>query len=419
MTRMLTTRRRMPAGGIPGRKKSVALVSSCSLIVAMIALLGVSARLGLAQSDEPAGVVVIENGAAAEQQIAEPAAAAESNPTDAEHEADDRVPVYLSERKLRGSIVNLNEDLRQLKRDFIEDATSIYLRVGQDSRVGRAAAARARIPALAAHLAVEEFGQILIKKHIAERRLLSGLKAAFVKLLPMPSIKRLMAKFASYRWLRGSHHYDLSPRFEGAGQLQFVQIYEMIELRARLRVADDVLTLTSEHIKRILAVVEDFLIENKFSLDTTGRELAAMAELLPQMLQFYLNQVVYARSNIAKAYGEKLACIGDITAMANGEEDFLKLIDELLDTIGLDIELNEVAHSLELPPTINEEILANLERKWIPRKMLDSVKEERQLLLKHRRHVKRLLEFNGDKYDDDLANWIYQMSETIAERSYN
>lgn len=404
-------------GGIWRKKSSAPLVKLLMLQLLLVRV---------ARADEVSTFSELEPAAAVEVRVGVDAAAAAADvgqTQDSEREDDyggGLIPVYLSERKLRSAIVNLNEDLRQLKRDFIEDATRIYLRVGQHSKVGREAAKRGRIPAIAAHLAGEEFGEILVKKHITERRLLSGLKAAFVKLLPLPTIKRLMASFQSYRWLSGSNHYDLRPRFDAdAGQLQFVQIYDVIELRARLRAADDVLSLSSDNIKRILNVAQEFLIENTYSLDTTAPELAALAELLPQMMQYYLNQVVYARANLAKAYEQKLACIGDIAAMAGGERDFLRLVDEIVDTIGLDIDLNSDARGLELPPTINEEIIVNIERKWIPRTMLDSMKEERELLLKQRRHTKRFLQFDGDKYEDDLANWIYQMDETIADRTYN
>lgn len=426
--------------GIPVGKKSPALVRllmaigflafacSCALSNGLVRAaaaddVGVVAPVAeSAKNDEPIAAEAKEP--SSEEEIAAAAAEDEAQTNEAEKEQEEEVddglvPVYLSERRLRSLIDNMNKDLRQMKREFIEDATSLYLRVDETKKIDRAALERGRIPAVAAHLASEEFAEILIKKHATERRLLSGLKAAFVKLLPLGTIKRLMAKFNSYRWLRGAHHYDLTPRFQGVGQLQLVQIYEMLELRARLRAADDVLTLTSDHIKRILSVAQDFLIENKYSLDSTDRELAAMAEVLPEMLQYYLNQVVYARANVARAYEEKLVCIGDVTAMAGGEQDFLKLIDEIIDTIGLDIDLNQEANSLELPPTINEDIIANVERKWIPRAMLDSIRTERELLLKHRRHTQRFLDFDGDKYDNDLANWLDKMYKTIVDRSYN
>lgn len=131
-------------------------------------------------------------------------------------------PIFFSELKLRNVIEQTNSDLRQLKRDFMNQMTDIYLRMRMDSQVGHEAAtaprkrdsrASAPVGATMNMLIAEQFAEIVVKRYVIQRRLLTGLKLAFVKLLPMKTLVVLYQKYKSFEWLRDQSQVDLRPKF--------------------------------------------------------------------------------------------------------------------------------------------------------------------------------------------------------------
>lgn len=126
-------------------------------------------------------------------------------------------PVFFSELKLRSVVEATNADLRELKRAFMKHMTDIYLQLKLDSSLGFEVAREAKTPAASANmLMAEELAHIVIKRHIIQRRLLTGLKMAFVKFLPMPTLVKLHQKYKSYQWLANQTQVDLRPRFAQA-----------------------------------------------------------------------------------------------------------------------------------------------------------------------------------------------------------
>lgn len=128
-------------------------------------------------------------------------------------------PVFFSEYKLRSLIEVAQAELRQLKRDFVSHMTDIYFAMKSDPLIAKKSEpsgednGRKSAAVLAFNMMTEQFGDLVVRRHIIQRRLLAGLKVAFVKFLPLRTIKRLMEKFPSYSWLKGQSQVDLRPKF--------------------------------------------------------------------------------------------------------------------------------------------------------------------------------------------------------------
>lgn len=135
--------------------------------------------------------------------------------------------IFFSEYKLRSTVESLNDELRELKRELMRDITSIYLDMKTDATFGfqraLAAAKRADSPQagpLAFLLMAEEMASIALKRFIIQRRLLAGLKLAYVKFLPLDTLKRLYQRFQSYAFLKDLNQVDLRPSLPaGTGKL--------------------------------------------------------------------------------------------------------------------------------------------------------------------------------------------------------
>lgn len=117
--------------------------------------------------------------------------------------------VFYSENKLRSVVQTANYDLRQLKRDFMAQMTDIYLALKMDQQVGYPAAQMNLEAGVANMLVGAEFADLVIKKFTIERRLLAGLKSAFVRFMPMESLVRLYKRYDSMAWLRHQSQCEL------------------------------------------------------------------------------------------------------------------------------------------------------------------------------------------------------------------
>lgn len=249
----------------------------------------------------------------------------------------------------------------------------------------------------------EQFADIVIKSYIIKRRFLSGLKVAYVKFLPINTLKRLVEHFEAFKWLKAHSQVDLRPLFPQAKENHFVQLYSLIGLRARVRAYDDLATLCADNMRRILKLIDRFLIKRKQISYVTEEELKALAGYANRVLNFYLEKVVEAqRSNLA-AYEKQLAQAARLAAFTGGQVEFVRLLDQLIDTVALDIDLNKEATSLSLPPTISETIMANLERKWIPGELLATVEENRRILLDNKQRITSLVRLEAEWVEVDLA----------------
>lgn len=129
-----------------------------------------------------------------------------------------RRPVLQSEAKLRDVIEQTNLELRQLKRDFMQQMLDVYLRLKLHPRLGYERARDGRAPAASANLLIaEEFASMAVKRHIIQRRLLAGLKLLFVKLLPMDTLVRLHRRHGpTFGWIRDQEQIDIRAPFAGA-----------------------------------------------------------------------------------------------------------------------------------------------------------------------------------------------------------
>lgn len=327
------------------------------------------------------------------------------------------VPVYFSEYKLRSLIEASNAELRQLKRDFIKSITSVYFNMKSDPQIGITFAKRGETAAIASVLMAEEFADIAIKKHIIQRRVTSGLKVAFLRFLPLTTLQRLIENFKSYAWLSKETKVDLRPKFSIAKEKHYVQLYTLIGLRANARAADDIMTLTSDNIKRILKTVQWFLIEqNKGAKDLNVSEAEAMRVNVAKILKFYMSQVVDHQRSCQEEFEKYLVNASGLVELVGGKKEFIRLVDNIIDEEALDIDLSEEAEKLDLPPTISEQMMNNVERKWIPKRVLESVNEDRVVLLRHKSDIKPLVGLEAELNDVDLSGWCSNSLSQVTKQ---
>lgn len=122
-----------------------------------------------------------------------------------------------SEYQLRDTIRELNDGLRQLKRDFTEYITSIYLKMKSNPDIGvEVGKIGDRAASIGQTLLGEQFADIVIKQHLIKRRLLAGLKVGFAKFLTIETLKRLVERYQSFSWLKQAQQVDLRPEFKNA-----------------------------------------------------------------------------------------------------------------------------------------------------------------------------------------------------------
>lgn len=182
-------------------------------------------------------------------------------------------------------------------------------------------------------------------------------------------------------------------------------MYTLIELRARLRAADDTVALTSANIQRILQTAEWLLAAEPSARLASQEQLRRLAGFASKVVRFYWAQVLEARDRLRHQYDTFMESAGPLISMAGGERQFVQLVDDIINVEALDIDLSPEATSLELPPTIMDAMINNLERKWLPPYVLKSVDDDRRLLIGVRRQVQQLVKTDPDRQDADIAKW--------------
>lgn len=319
----------------------------------------------------------------------------------------ERRPIYFSEFKLRSMIEASNGQLRQLKRDFVKSITSVYFNMKLDNEIGIESAKRGETAAIASILMAEEFANIVIRKHIIQRRVTSGLKVAFLRFLSIDTLKLLTEHFKSYKWLDYNTKVDLRERFPNAKETQYVQLYNLIKLRANARAADDILVLTSDSMKRILKIVQWFLFEQKRggNKDLDASQLILMQNHVKKILTYYMDEVIGYQKEQQEDFDRQLIPASRLAKLVGGEREFMREIDKIIDEECLDIDLSWDAENLDLPPTINENMIKNIERKWIPNRVLESMNEDREVLLRYKRDIGSFISLESELDDVDLGGW--------------
>lgn len=331
-----------------------------------------------------------------------------------------RRPVFFSELKLRSVVESTNLELRQLKRDFMRQISDVYLALKLHPDVGFEQARDRQTHAASANiLLAQELAQMVIEKHIAQRRLLTGLKLAFIKLLPMQTLVNLYRRYKSFEWLKDQQQVDVRPKFPGAKENQFVILYNLIELRARVRASDDVLALVEDNMRRVLQTVQWYLVESRHGPEVTGQELDALASNAKQVLDFYLDEVVEWRQKVHGRYAAFLKNAGRLADMlgGGGHAQLIEFIDRLINVEALDIDLNEEAKSLEYPPTITAEMIANVQKRWVPWYVLKSLEEDRKLLVGNRERVLHLVAQDRSTREADLQEWAQNLASYLCRNS--
>lgn len=246
----------------------------------------------------------------------------------------------------------------------------------------------------------EQFADMLIKNYVVRRRLLKGLKFAAARLLSMDTILELVRSLPkTHAWLGGESKLDLRLRFpalkSGGHRAQVAQsaLYELIELRARVRAANDFVALSADNIERILRAIQLYLIhdDDDDDIDSPHHSEALRAHLLAfgrQMLDYYTEQ---ARDNVADLSGRYDALVDRYadelmrpqvgapettinatrTHYAPNNVQQVRLthfLDEFINAELLDIaerQLSRAANGLPLPPTITRALVLAQAPKWI------------------------------------------------------
>lgn len=196
-------------------------------------------------------------------------------------------------------------------------------------------------------------------------------------------------------------------------------MYTLIDLRARLRAADDISTLTSDNMRRILRTIQWFLIERKYEQGSVNSsELYAMSKYANKMAKFYLDQVIGHEESLRKSFDLHRQGARRLFAIVGGEQEFWRFVDSVIDSEALDIHLNNEANSLEQPPTINEQMIDNIESRWIPKRVLESINEDRSGLLEDKTEIRHLVKLNQETSEIDLPSWLMKTIMYLGKTSY-
>lgn len=337
-------------------------------------------------------------------------------------EIEGKHPIHYSEHQLRNLIIEVNKELLLLKRNFIKDVELNYIRIKQDKGNGFSRAIKGSTFGLAMTLMSEEFAELLVRKHIIQRRLSSGLRVLLHKLLPLRTLKYLLEKYPnSYNWLKKAEQVDLRSKFSNISNNEFIQLYKIIELRARLRAHDDVVALTDNNIKRIFKVIKWFLIDEKAAKDIKPVQLNAMSFYAQKILAYYTKEVTERERAIQTEFMQYLQQVGENVIKSIGDEkEFLAFIDDLIDRDGLDIDLSQEATTMDLPPTINEAMIENIRKKWIPHELLNSMTEDRKVLLQAKLGIKNFVDVDEQNLDGvDNTEWCSKVSHYLSKQSFD
>lgn len=134
-------------------------------------------------------------------------------------------------------------------------------------------------------------------------------------------------------------------------------------------------------------------------------EMGALASHSNRLLEYYLREIVAFKSDAQLAFERQMDSARPLIESYGGEQKFLGFVDRTIDTEALDIDLNKEATSLELPPTINEEMIDNIERRWLPSNVLEAANADRAFLLqtKNKRIIKDWVLVSDDHKDGESA----------------
>jgi hypothetical protein len=325
-----------------------------------------------------------------------------------------RRQIHQSELSLRACVEETNLQLRQLKRDFVQHMSDLYMGFRLNPLVGYEKARRLKLYVASANVLVaEQFADMLVKRHIIERRLSTGLKLNYIKMLPMSTLANLYNRYESFEWLRYQQQVDIRPKFPGATEEELSLVYKLIGLRAQVRAAEDVLALTSDNIRRILQIAQHYFVEKKNNNKVAdSNELPTFGRHIKQVLTYYLDEVVGWHARLHSLYETYLDEAKPLAKRlsANQKQDnqeaaLVTFLDRLTNVEALDIGLNQEAKSYEYPPTISDEIINKLQKDWIPVFVLDSLQADRKLILTNRKRVMHLVKLDPNNQDTDLSKW--------------
>lgn len=326
-------------------------------------------------------------------------------------------PVFFSEYKLRSSIVSLNEEIRELKKELMRDVSKIYLNMKHDPIIGFHEAATSRSDgSLALLLIAEEFADLVVKRFVIQRRVLAGLKVAFFKFLPIDTLKRLIDRYQAYDWLKGLNQIDLRQVFPGFQENQYVQLYNLIELRALTRAADDAMALVGDNMKRVINTLQLVALDRR--LNIAEEDINRIAMYGAKVLDYYRDRIVNKQLELHNRFEIFLKHSSKLADTIGGQKRFLQFIDKTIDVEALDIELSRAAFSLELPPTTSNQIIRRNSPLWVPKKILDMIDEDRVVLMKNVELTKALIDIDQRWQDGDVADWQAQVSRQLCKSHF-
>lgn len=191
-----------------------------------------------------------------------------------------------------------------------------------------------------------------------------------------------------------------------------MQLYQLIELRAKVRAADDTLALSADEMRRIINTIQMGVLDRQLGLDEDERK--HMARHAGRLLEFYLERVVSPQRRLHDQFELFMERAGELVRAMGGRKRFLQFVDKTIDVEALDIDLSQAAHTLELPPTINKQMIRQSEVKWAPRLLLDLVDADRRVLMMQPALMKRLLFIDQRWAEEDVADWTLQVSRQVC-----
>lgn len=160
---------------------------------------------------------------------------------------------------------------------------------------------------------------------------------------------------------------------------EIVNMIKLIEVRARFRTHDDVLALSTTNIKRIHQVVE------LYAFDRSQIYSAIIANWGLVLLEDYYQNALEYQYLLADTSDKALEALNYsiISPNSNSSDDdnnkselIMNKVDGIINDT-LDIQLSAEAQRLDLPPTINEDMINNLVIAWLPE---DVVRDQRRVL---------------------------------------
>ena len=188
-------------------------------------------------------------------------------------------------------------------------------------------------------------------------------------------------------------------------------MYTLIEARALLRAASDLVALTSDNLRRILQIVNDhFATGGRVS----GKRLERLAGFARLVLEHYWDNVFEWRQWLRAKYDEALDRARSIERLFGSRDELLKFIDTTIDNDVINNVLRRRQARGGLPPTISEQQIVNSQESRIPPCVLLSLQDDRRKLIENSDQVMDFIEGAKELENVNLYEWTSSLRALLC-----